>query len=145
MPLTSSPWLSGQRAGFVSLGSHCLYLSADEPQRSIIQGRLQPAVIIEAGLGSGLSEWVAVSRLIAQRARVYSYDRAGYRRSEPSPNPQYTAINRNRELATLLEVAEIEPTVRPSRPFLRRGARSWLPTPISRQGSWHCSSRLRTE
>ncbi|GKZ27736.1 hypothetical protein AbraCBS73388_005467, partial [Aspergillus brasiliensis] len=43
------------------------------------------------------------------RARVYSYDRAGYRRSEPSPNPQYTAINRNRELATLLEVAEIEP------------------------------------
>ncbi|GKZ28437.1 hypothetical protein AbraIFM66950_007105 [Aspergillus brasiliensis] len=59
MPLTSSHWLSGQRAGLISLGSHCIYLSADEPERSISKGRLQPAVIIEAGLGSGLSKWVA--------------------------------------------------------------------------------------
>ncbi|PYI10954.1 alpha/beta-hydrolase [Aspergillus sclerotiicarbonarius CBS 121057] len=108
-PASSSLWQSGNHAGLVSLGSHSLYLAAAGPQRPITNGRLQPAVIIEAGLCSGIAEWVAVSRLIAQRARVYSYDRAGYGRSEPSPTPEYTAENREGELAQLLEVAGIEP------------------------------------
>ncbi|GLA08677.1 hypothetical protein AnigIFM60653_010473 [Aspergillus niger] len=109
MSISLSCWQSGKQAGIVSLGTHCVYLAADGPQRLIIRGRLQPAVIIETRLCSGLSEWVAVSRLIAQRARVYSYDRAEDGRSEPSPNKQYSAKNRNLELATMLEAAEIEP------------------------------------
>ncbi|GKZ55708.1 hypothetical protein AnigIFM49718_000874 [Aspergillus niger] len=109
MSISLSCWQSGKQAGIVSLGTHCVYHAADGPQRLIIRGRLQPAVIIETRLCSGLSEWVAVSRLIAQRARVYSYDRAEDGRSEPSPNKQYSAKNRNLELATMLEAAEIEP------------------------------------
>lgn len=61
MSISSSRWQSGKQTGLVSLGTHCVYLAADGPQRLIIEGRLQPAVIIEAGLCSGLSEWVAVS------------------------------------------------------------------------------------
>ncbi|KAI2994367.1 hypothetical protein CBS147346_10498 [Aspergillus niger] len=102
MSISSSCWQSGKQAGTVSLGTHCVYLAANGPQRLIIRGRLQPAVIIETRLCSGLSEWVAISRLIAQRARIYSYDRAEDGRSEPSPNKQYTAKNRNLELATML-------------------------------------------
>ncbi|RAL02589.1 alpha/beta fold hydrolase [Aspergillus ibericus CBS 121593] len=85
-----------------------MFLSGSGPERQAINGSLQPAVIIEAGLGSCHSEWVVVQRLIAERARVYSYDRAGYGQSENSPLAP-TAHNRVSELSQLLEVAGIRP------------------------------------
>ncbi|PWY70850.1 hypothetical protein BO94DRAFT_609145 [Aspergillus sclerotioniger CBS 115572] len=97
MSTPSTPWQSGTHAALVPLSTHSLYLSASGPNRPLTStGNLQPAIIIEAGLCSGHSEWVAASRLISQRARVYSYDRVGYGRSEPSPH-EYTAENGVRE------------------------------------------------
>ncbi|KAJ5584924.1 uncharacterized protein N7459_004724 [Penicillium hispanicum] len=104
----SLSWDHGTRSGLCSIGTHRLFLSAAGPSRQVINGSLQPAVIIEAGLGSGQREWVAVQRHIAQKARVYSYDRAGYGRSEDSPRP-LTAENRVQELSSLLEAAAVEP------------------------------------
>ena len=101
-------WAVGPRSGMVPIGEYSLYLSASGPTRQNVNGSLQPAVIIEAGLCSGQSEWVAVQRLIAQKARVYAYDRAGYGRSDPSPHP-LTAENRMSDLKSLLDAAEIPP------------------------------------
>ncbi|KAJ5261413.1 hypothetical protein N7478_012008 [Penicillium angulare] len=101
-------WTIGTRHGTLSIGAHRLYLSASGPTRQSTNGILQPAVIIEAGLCSGEREWIAVERLIAEKARVYAYDRAGYGRSDPSPDP-LTAENRIMELTHLLENANVEP------------------------------------
>ncbi|KAI2867506.1 hypothetical protein CBS12448_471 [Aspergillus niger] len=105
---SSSPWLSGTHSGHVSVDGIQIFLSASGPARQTINNTLQPAVIIEAGLGSSHSEWVVVQRLIAERARVYTYDRAGYGLSDMSPR-EPTAQNRVYELSRLLEVAGIEP------------------------------------
>ncbi|PYH92572.1 alpha/beta-hydrolase [Aspergillus ellipticus CBS 707.79] len=104
-----STWDTGTRKGLFSIGTHSLYLTGAGPYRETINGRRQPAVIIEAGLSSGHLEWVAVSRLISERARVYTYDRAGYGRSEPSPSKELTAQNRVEDLHQLLYMAGIEP------------------------------------
>ncbi|CAK96822.1 uncharacterized protein An09g03800 [Aspergillus niger] len=103
-----SPWLSGTHSGHVSVDGIQIFLSASGPARQTINNTVQPAVIIEAGLGSSHSEWVVVQRLIAERARVYTYDRAGYGLSDMSPR-EPTAQNRVYELSRLLEVAGIEP------------------------------------
>ncbi|KAJ5950105.1 hypothetical protein N7454_001689 [Penicillium verhagenii] len=105
---TQLPWNAGTHDGLVSIGSHKLHLYASGPTRQTLNGTYQPAVIIEAGLGSSQSEWVAVQRLIAAKARVYTYDRAGYGRSQASPLPP-TAQNRVLELTHLLDAAAIEP------------------------------------
>lgn len=108
--MSSSPsWNSGVHSGPVCLGAHSLFLTAAGPERQVLNGCLQPVVIIEAGLGSSHVEWVTVARMIAERARVYSYDRAGYGLSQPSPTQEYTAQNRIQELSKLLEIAGIEP------------------------------------
>lgn len=101
-------WTVGSRNGMVRVGEYSLNLSASGPTRQKLNGSLQPAVIIEAGLCSGQSEWVAVQGLIAQKARVYAYDRAGYGRSDPSPH-QLTAENRMSDLKALLDAADIPP------------------------------------
>ncbi|KAJ6115179.1 hypothetical protein N7486_000957 [Penicillium sp. IBT 16267x] len=62
----------------VSIEGHKLCLFASGPTGLIIH---QPPVIIE-------SEWAAVQQPIAYKKIVYTYDRAGYGRSEASPLPQ---------------------------------------------------------
>ncbi|RAL00759.1 alpha/beta fold hydrolase [Aspergillus ibericus CBS 121593] len=89
----SFPWHSGTHAALVARGNHSLYLTAAGPPRPMTNTHLQPAIIIEAGLCSGLTD----------------YDRAGYGLSEPSPAQNYTAENRIRELAQLLDITGIEP------------------------------------
>ncbi|OJJ45046.1 hypothetical protein ASPZODRAFT_134473 [Penicilliopsis zonata CBS 506.65] len=101
-------WNEDTRSDLVSIGTHRLFLSASGPTRETIDGHLQPAVIIEAGLASSHCEWVAVQRLLAESVRVYSYDRAGYGLSEESPDP-VSVTNRVRELTLLLKTAEIAP------------------------------------
>jgi len=74
-------------------------------------------IIIETGLGSCSSEWVAAQRLISQFARIYTYDRAGDGQSKaiksdsllpPSARPP-TAAKRCAELTKLLEVTNTPP------------------------------------
>lgn len=109
MDAPPSPSVGAFHTSHVSIGTHSLCLSAAGPERRARDdGTLPPAVLIEAGLGSGRSEWVAVQRLVSHRARVYSYDRAGYGESEKS-SAELTAENRVRELSQLLEQAQISP------------------------------------
>jgi Predicted hydrolases or acyltransferases (alpha/beta hydrolase superfamily) len=86
------------------------FLTATGPKREALSnGRLQPAIIIEAGLDSSNSEWVAVIQMIASRARAYAYDRAGYGLSQRSPTLEYSAQTRIHELSRLLQVTGIGP------------------------------------
>jgi hypothetical protein len=110
----SSSWTSGSHSGLISIGPHSLFLSASGPLRS---SPTQPAIIIETGLGSNSSRWVAVQRLVSQFARVYSYDRAGYGKSRapdpsaPLPASAYppTTKRRCQELTELLKEARVHP------------------------------------
>lgn len=113
-PQAPDYWTHGTRSGMVSIGPHSLFLSASGPPRI---SPSHPVVIIDTGLGSGSSEWVAAQRLMSHFARVYSYDRAGYGKSKtadskiPLPASAWppTAAQRCTELTTLLENAGIEP------------------------------------
>lgn len=99
----SNDWNFGSHSGFVSIGTHSLFLTASGPPRSGT-----PAVIIEAGAGDHHVSWSAVVRLISPFARIYSYDRAGLGRSEDSPGER-TAEAMAVELSLLLEAARVEP------------------------------------
>lgn len=44
-----------------------------------------PTVILESGLGENAQSWLGVQRGVERFTRVCSYDRAGYGRSDPSP------------------------------------------------------------
>ncbi|KAJ5591942.1 alpha/beta-hydrolase [Penicillium hispanicum] len=104
-----SAWISGEQLGRASIGTHSLFLTTAGPKRQIVNGRLQPAVIIEAGLCSSHLEWAAVARMLADYVRVYSYDRAGYGLSEPGPTQEYTAHRCVQGLSRLLDTSGIEP------------------------------------
>lgn len=90
-------------------GTHSLYSLVSGPTISVRKGSLKPAVIIELGLCSGLAEWVAVQRLIARKACVYSCDRVACGRSESSPQ-NATAQDRIKDLSRLLEATAIKPS-----------------------------------
>jgi len=67
--------------------SSCFSCQVKEPERMVIfndyqlhineTGRGQPAVIIEAGLGSGLDSYDILQTAISQSTNVLSYDRPG--------------------------------------------------------------------
>jgi len=104
----SSSWTVGTKSGLVSIGDYSLFLRASGPVRN---SPSDPVVIIENGLGSSSSEWVAVQPLIAKFARVHTYDRAGYGQSRPlhpSASPP-TLAKRCSDLTKLLEAAGIDP------------------------------------
>jgi len=60
-----------------------------------------PTVILESGLGEQAQSWVEVQRGVEGFTRVCSYDRAGYGRSDPGPQPRSSA-QIAKELHTLL-------------------------------------------
>jgi len=103
-PPLLNPWLTGEKAGFVSIGTHNLHLQAAGPDRAPDQ----PVAIIIQGLASPVSAWAAVSRLLAPSLRVYRYDRSGFGQSDPSPLPP-TSTNIALELDQLLQNADIKP------------------------------------
>ena len=63
----------------ISIGSHRLQIH--------LEGKGTPTVVIDAGLGDGIDKWRALQDRIAQVTRVITYNRAGYRQSEPGPSP----------------------------------------------------------
>jgi pimeloyl-ACP methyl ester carboxylesterase len=52
------------------------------------EGHGAPLVVLDSGLGDGASSWRMVQDQIAARTRVCAYDRAGYGRSTPGPEPR---------------------------------------------------------
>jgi pimeloyl-ACP methyl ester carboxylesterase len=51
-------------------------------------GSGSPALVLEAGLGSGTLSWAAVQPALARTTRVCSYDRAGFGLSDTRPGPR---------------------------------------------------------
>jgi pimeloyl-ACP methyl ester carboxylesterase len=68
----------------------------------------KPTVVLEAGVGGNVLDWLRLQPRIAEFAHVVSYDRAGYGWSDPGSDPRTpeTIIN---ELHTLLKNAGIQP------------------------------------
>jgi pimeloyl-ACP methyl ester carboxylesterase len=64
----------------VDVGGHRL--------RAHCLGQGQPTVVIDTGVGETYESWLPLMESLAQGARVCSYDRAGYGRSEPGPMPR---------------------------------------------------------
>src|SRR5215208_1318986 len=71
-------------------------------------GKGGPAVVLEAGAGSGIDEWPLVQRAVARFARVCSYDRAGVGASPPARGRR-DARDAVADLEALLDAADIEP------------------------------------
>jgi pimeloyl-ACP methyl ester carboxylesterase len=64
-------------------------------------------VLLESGLGGVSLEWGPVQKILAQRTRTCSYDRAGYGWSDPSPFPR-DARQLAREADAMLRAADID-------------------------------------
>ena len=74
-------------------------------------GAGSPTVILESGLGDGLTTWRRVQPEIARFARVCSYDRAGYGASDPGPMPRTSAHIAAELHALLVSAGERPPYV----------------------------------
>ncbi len=83
----------------VEMGGYRLHLNCT--------GTGSPTVILDAGFGGGVLDWVSVQPEIAKFTRVCSYDRAGNYWSETSPNRR-TSGQIVKELHTLLLNAGIQ-------------------------------------
>jgi pimeloyl-ACP methyl ester carboxylesterase len=71
-----------------------------------ISGKSGPSVILESGLAATSLTWALVQPLIAQFARVMSYDRASLGWSDNATHPA-TALNAVQDLELLLSRAEL--------------------------------------
>ena len=112
MSAVKTDWASGEHTGRVRLpdGYH-LWLHAAGPAR---ETPATPAIVLVHGLGGAATEWLGVHRHLAQSARVYLYERAGYQGSD-NPTQPPTAANIAADLHALLVAAGIQP------PFLLVG------------------------
>ena len=70
-----------------------------------------PTVVLETGLGGPLTEWGRVQPQVARFARVCSYDRAGYGRSDAGPLPRTSDRIADELHALLRESGEPPPYV----------------------------------
>ncbi len=82
----------------VDIGTHRLHI--------LCKGEGQPAIIIDAGLGSAALEWSHLQTILSERSKTCIYDRAGYGWSEAGPLPR-TSNRIASELKTLLTEAGI--------------------------------------
>ncbi|CAK46936.1 uncharacterized protein An16g05960 [Aspergillus niger] len=87
-----------------SIGTHTLSYALRGPPRQ----PNKPLIIILTGITSSALEWSAVCRHLSTDASILLYERSGYGRSEPSPNPpdSLTIID---ELCHLLDAAALSP------------------------------------
>lgn len=89
---------SGSPGGLVDVGGFRLQIDCS--------GSGRPAVVLDAGLGGSAHDWLAVKTGLADSARVCTYDRAGYGKSDPGPPPR-TSSRIASELRSLLARAPI--------------------------------------
>lgn len=54
----------------------------------VCEGSGTPVVLLEAGFGATAAAWSKVQPTLAKSVRVCAYDRAGYGRSDPGPEPR---------------------------------------------------------
>lgn len=76
--------------------------TSDAKHTYTMAGEGSPTVILESGLGDGQDSWAPIYNMIAEKTRVFAYDRAGYGASRSS--------NKTRDGATI--VRELRATLR---------------------------------
>jgi pimeloyl-ACP methyl ester carboxylesterase len=87
----------------VSIGTHSLHIRCT--------GKGSPTVVIDTGIGDTSQRWQSIQAQVVQVTRVCTYDRAGYGKSEPGPQPRHSQRAAD-ELKQLLENAGVrEPYV----------------------------------
>lgn len=91
----------------ISVGTHRLHLFCQGP-RQPTEGRTDPTVVIDSGLGGFSLEWRKLQNTLAEQFHVCTYDRAGYGWSDPGPFPRTTKTIVT-ELRRLLANADIDP------------------------------------
>ena len=91
---------SGVQDQNVDVGDHKL--------RLLVAGTGAPTVVLDYGLGGNIENWRNIFPEIARFTRVVAYDRAGYGKSEPGPEPR-SQVQIATELHTLLHRANIAP------------------------------------
>lgn len=102
----SSLWLdSAYHSAQVPLSTHSAYMTIRGPPRTSPK---QPIVLIQCGAADCSSSFVATTRLIANFARVITYDRAGLGKSSNAHEPP-NAANRAKQLHELLEKVDVKP------------------------------------
>ena len=103
-PLLAQPPQIAKQPSFqtqdVDVGGHKLRLR--------VAGTGTPTVVLDYGLGGSIEEWNDVFPEVARFARVVTYDRAGYGKSEAGPEPRSHAQIAT-ELHALLHRANIAP------------------------------------
>jgi hypothetical protein len=95
-------WVSSDRSGPVSIGSHDLYLHVS----GLDSKSDEPVAIIIQGIATSIEASAAVKRLLAPFIHTYAYERSGYCQSDASATkPTSTTIAA--ELNLLLKSAKI--------------------------------------
>jgi pimeloyl-ACP methyl ester carboxylesterase len=84
----------------IDVGGHTLRLQ--------VAGTGMPSVVLDYGLGGSIDDWNEVFPQVARFTRVVAYDRAGYGKSEPGPEPR-SQTQIAKELRALLHNAGIAP------------------------------------
>lgn len=73
-----------------------------------VAGTGAPTVVLDYGLGGSIENWRNIFPDVARFTRVVAYDRAGYGKSEPGPEPR-SQVQIATDLHTLLHRANITP------------------------------------
>ena len=71
------------------------------------EGEGKTPIIIEAGIGDTLANWIPIQKKLSEHTKVCVYDRAGNGLSNPGPGPR-TVSQITYELYTLLEKQKLE-------------------------------------
>jgi pimeloyl-ACP methyl ester carboxylesterase len=101
-PNPAAAWWTGYLAG-----AQTVKLPDGRSMTLYCEGKGSPVVVLDSGLGDGAWSWAKVQDQMAARTRVCSYDRAGYGRSSPGPEPRDSkAIVA--DLAAMLKAARVE-------------------------------------
>ncbi|MEK6287158.1 MAG: alpha/beta hydrolase [Acidobacteriota bacterium] len=96
-PHNAFPTQKSSAGSMIDLGSRKLYINCSG--EAVIGS---PTVVLEAGLNASSETWSNIQPEIAKFTRVCSYDRAGMRKSDPSPQQPTTSSQIARELHLLL-------------------------------------------
>lgn len=94
---------AGSKSELVDIGTHRLHVE--------YRGEGSPAVVIDVGIGASYDLWQPIIEELSQVTTVITYDRAGYRESEPGPHPRTTGQSTHELRALLDKVPEGPPYI----------------------------------
>ena len=102
MAKSLNAWMTSEKAGLISIGTHKLYISTSGPTRM----PRDPLLIVFPGANAVCESWEPVSSLLRSTVRVLLYDRSGFGRSENGPDRE-TGPMAAEELSLLLKAVDL--------------------------------------